>query len=146
MPAPKLDATLFIREHGWDRNRMAIAMQVQAAQVSKYLGGHRRVSPGMKTALVKEFGEAAYVLVEMCDRAFAITHAAPSTPERGKRKPDRPIKNRPPEYAYAGDEHDGKTYPIDEWKRLFGEPGGAGADVNGRYSGYFDTEPCFIGE
>jgi hypothetical protein len=51
-----------------------------------------------------------------------------------------------PAYAYARDEHDGKTYTIDEWKRLFGEPGGGGPDVNGRYSGCFDTEPCWLGE
>lgn len=32
--------------------------------------------------------------------------------------------------------------PIDEWKRLYGEPGPL-TDVNGRIWGYFPTEPCF---
>ena len=40
---------------------------------------------------------------------------------------------------------DGITYlPIDEWIRRYGRPGNGGApDANGRYSGYFATEPCF---
>ena len=37
-------------------------------------------------------------------------------------------------------EDDGVRYTIDEWKRLFGEPG-SGADIHGRMNGYFPTEP-----
>jgi hypothetical protein len=32
--------------------------------------------------------------------------------------------------------------PIDEWKRLYGEPGSL-ADASGRVNGTFPTEPCF---
>jgi len=31
---------------------------------------------------------------------------------------------------------------IDEWKRLYGEPGSI-ADASGRINGTFPTEPCF---
>ena len=33
---------------------------------------------------------------------------------------------------------------IDEWKKRYGVPGSGGLpDQNGRYSGFFATEPCF---
>jgi hypothetical protein len=39
---------------------------------------------------------------------------------------------------------DTKLYTIDEWKKLYGTPGGGnGIDINGRTSGYFPTEPDF---
>lgn len=144
MALPKLDAAVFIRDHGWNRERMAIAMGVQTPQVAKYLGGHRRISPRMKTALLCEFGDAAFVFVDICDRAFAVTSAAPKPAT--KTRQSNAEGERTIAYAYARDEHDGKTYTIEEWKRLFGEPGGRGPDINGRFSGFFDTEPCWLGE
>lgn len=40
------------------------------------------------------------------------------------------------------DEGDIVKVPIDEWKRLYGEPGPL-TDQHGRIWGYFPTEPCF---
>lgn len=40
------------------------------------------------------------------------------------------------------DQGDNVKVSIDEWKRLYGEPGPL-TDVNGRIWGYFPTEPEF---
>jgi len=129
-------AAIFVADQGWSRERLAIVLEVQTPQVGKYLGGHRRVSPGMKTRLVNEFGEAAYALVEMCDQAWRVNRDREKAP-----KPKRVERER-----YVPPVYDGPRYTIDEWIERFGRPGGGGPDVNGRFSGYFDTEPCFLGE
>jgi plasmid maintenance system antidote protein VapI len=129
-------AAVFLEEQGWTRDRIAIVLEVQTPQVGKYLGGPRRVSPGQKTRLVNEFGDAAYELVQMCDAAWRVNREAPKAP--------RP--NRQPKEKYVPPVYNGPRYTIDEWIERFGRPGGGGPDINGRYRGYFDTEPCFLGE
>jgi hypothetical protein len=128
-------ASVYLDERGWQRERVAVVMRVQPLQLHKYFGGHRRVSPGMKTRLVSEFGDAAYTLVEICDRAWRVNRDAPKPPRRSTKRETY----QPPAY-------DGPRYTFDEWVERFGRPGGGGADVNGRFSGYFDTEPCWLGE
>ena len=135
MPAPT-PATVYLHEQGWSKEQVAIAMRVQPLQLHKYFGGHRRVSPGMRMRLVSEFGEAAYALVEMCDQAWRVNRDREKAP-----KPKRAERER-----YVPPVYDGPRYTIDEWIERFGRPGGGGPDINGRYSGYFDTEPCWLGE
>jgi plasmid maintenance system antidote protein VapI len=128
-------AAIFVADQGWSRDRIAIVLEVQTLQVGKYLGGHRRVSPGQKTRLVNEFGDAAYELVEMCDRAWQVNRDTP-----------KPTKRTTKRETYTPPAYDGPRYTIDEWIERFGRPGGGGPDINGRFSGYFDTEPCWLGE
>ena len=133
---PETPAAVFVEEQGWTRDRIAIVLEVQTPQVGKYLGGHRRVSPGMKTRLVNEFGDPGYILVELCDHAWNVN-----------RSMEKPVaKKRAKRETYTPPAYDGPRYTIDEWIERFGPPGGGGPDINGRYSGYFDTEPCFLGE
>jgi hypothetical protein len=90
----------------------------------------------MKTRLINEFGDAAYTLVEMCDHAWDVNRGA-----------EKPVKKKPAKReVYEPPVYDGPRYTFDEWVDRFGRPGGGGPDVNGRFSGYFDTEPCFLGE
>ena len=135
MPAA-MPATRFVDEQGWSRERIAIVLRIQTPQLHKYLCGHRRVSPGMKTRLVSEFGDAAYELVEMCDHAWNVNRSA-QKPVRAKR-----VKRE----TYTPPVYDGPRYTFDEWVARFGRPGGGGPDMNGRYRGFFDTEPCWLGE
>jgi plasmid maintenance system antidote protein VapI len=136
MASASTPAAVFIDEQGWTRERIAIVLEVQTPQVSKYLGGHRRVSPSMKTRLVNEFGDAAYALVEMCDQAWHVNREREKTP-----KPKREKRE-----TYTPPVYNGPRYTFDEWVKRFGRPGGGGPDINGRYSGFFDTEPCWLGE
>ena len=135
MPALS-SASVYLDEQGWQRERVAVVMRVQPLQLHKYFGGHRRVSPGMKTRLVSEFGDAAYTLVEMCDQAWRVNRDREKAP-----KPKRAERER-----YVPPVYDGPRYTFDEWVKRFGPPGGGGPDANGRFSGYFDTEPCWLGE
>ena len=135
MPAPT-PATVYLHEQGWSKEQVAIAMRVQPLQLHKYLGGHRRVSPGMKTRIVNEFGDPGYILVELCDHAWKVN-----------RSMEKPVaKKRTKRETYTPPVYDGPRYTFDEWVKRFGRPGGGGPDVNGRFSGYFDTEPCWLGE
>ena len=135
MPAPT-PATVYLHEQGWSKEQVAIAMRVQPLQLHKYLGGHRRVSPGMKTRIVNEFGDPGYILVELCDHAWKIN-----------RSMEKPVaKKRAKRETYTPPAYNGPRYTFDEWVKRFGRPGGGGPDVNGRFSGYFDTEPCWLGE
>jgi len=129
-------ATVYLNEQGWSKDHVAVVLRVQPLQLHKYLGGHRRVSPGMKTRLVNEFGDPGYILVELCDHAWNVN--------RGAEKPVK--KKRVKREVYEPPVYDGPRYTFDEWVKRFGRPGGGGPDVNGRFSGYFDTEPCFLGE
>ena len=135
MPAPT-PATVYLHEQGWSKEQVAIAMRVQPLQLHKYFGGHRRVSPGMKTRLVNEFGDPGYILVELCDHAWKVN-----------RSMEKPVaKKRAKRETYTPPAYDGPRYTFDEWVKRFGRPGGGGPDINGRFSGYFDTEPCWLGE
>lgn len=135
---------------------------VAPRSVMKYLYGERAAAEKVRLVLVRELGDRGRVIVGHMERAradYVATHpVAPGgkrrisaraysvrTPlEAGRAKPAREAW-APPEYAFAGDEHDGKVYSIDEWKRLFGEPGTLW-DANGRIWGVFPSEPCFCEE
>ena len=135
MPAPT-PATVYLHEQGWSKEQVAIVLRVQPLQLHKYFGGHRRVSPGMKTRLVNEFGDPGYILVELCDHAWKVN-----------RSMEKPVaKKRAKRETYQPPAYNGPRYTFDEWVKRFGRPGGGGPDVNGRFSGYFDTEPCWLGE
>lgn len=56
---------------------------------------------------------------------------------------DKPTTNT----DLAAESYDGPWFTISEWRAKFGEPGnGRACDDDGRVSGFFPTEPCFIGE
>jgi plasmid maintenance system antidote protein VapI len=127
---------MLLQERDWSRERVAIVLEVQTVQVLKYLGGHRRVTPTMRTKLLNEFGEQARDLIALCDEAFEANRSREKTPRPKREKRE----------TYTPPIYNGPRYTIDEWVKRFGRPGGGGPDINGRYSGFFDTEPCWLGE
>ena len=140
MATPAGAALQYAREQGWTRDQLANVLGCDPAKTAVYTNGHRKVGPKRKTALVNEFGEAAYVFVEMCDQAFAAKRNPVVVEAKVEPKP------KPPREKYVPPVYNGPRYTIDEWIERFGRPGGGGPDINGRYRGYFDTEPCFLGE
>jgi len=126
-------------ELGLSNHRLAVVLGCRDGQVFKYLGGHRRLSPGQASALVSEYGEDAHRLIEACAYAWMIIN------------PERPAKlatDGEVTFDYWADiaaQDDGERISIEEWKKRYGQPG-SGADVNGRMGGVFASEPCFLGE
>ena len=140
MATPAGAALAYAREQGWTRDQLANVLGCDPAKTAVYTNGHRRVGPKRKTALVNEFGEAAYAFVEICDAAFAAKRNMVTLEVKAEAKP------QPQRKKYVPPVYDGPRYTIDEWIERFGRPGGGGPDINGRYRGFFDTEPCFLGE
>ena len=133
---------------------------VAPRSVMKYLYGERAAAEKVRLVLVRELGERGRIIVGHMERARADYEATHPIAPGGKKRvsartysvrtPLKPAKRgrdvwHPPAYAYAGDEHDEQLYSIEDWKRLFGEPGLAW-DVNGRMWGAFPSEPCFCGD
>ena len=151
-------ARLVMKEHGITIDDLARLGGASERAAYSWVRGEREAADKVHYAMIREWGNAGRQVsgaIAKAREAWVESH--PISPGQGrkigrkptpgkvvKRKPER--EKQPPAYAKAGDEHDGKLYTIEEWKRLFGEPGGGGPDVNGRYSGCFDTEPCWLGE
>ena len=151
-------ARLIMAEHGITIEDLARIGGASERAAYSWARGEREPADKVHYAIVREWGPAGRQVSGALARAredwLAKHHVKPGQGRKIGRKPtpgkvvkrDKPREKMLPAYAFAGDEHDGKTYTIDEWKRLFGEPGGGGPDINGRFSGYFDTEPCWLGE
>lgn len=145
-------------EHGITLEDLARIGSASERAAYSWVCGEREPADKVHYAIVREWGRAGREVSGALQKAReAWVDAHPIRPGQGRKigrkaTPGKVIKRayapekKPPAYAYAHDEHDGKTYSIHEWKRLFGEPGGAGPDINGRFSGFFDTEPCWLGE
>lgn len=142
MQGKESEATLLMHAHGWSRAQLARVLGCGETHVWKYLNGHRRVSPVQASKLESEFGANAIAFVHACRSSWTLR--AEMIPMRAKPKPKRADPWQPAARA-ADDDWDGKLYKIDEWKRLFGEPGSS-QGVSGRVEGFFPSEPCFIGE
>ena len=141
MQGKESPATMLMHAHGWTRPQLARVLGCGETHVWKYLNGHRRVSPVQASKLESEFGADAVAFVSACRSSWTLrTEVAP------RAKP-RPKKTDPWKLAAraADEDWDGRLYPIDEWRRLFGAPGSS-QGVSGRVEGYYPTEPCFIGE
>ena len=135
IPTPAYE---YAEQHSWSRDQIANTLGVMPNQVSKYVCGARRVSVSQKNAMIREFGDAAYEWVELCDATWRVKREVPKVKrERSTPKPDAV---NPPDADW-----DGTTYTIEEWKELFGTPG-RGVDEHGRiigFSPYFATEPDY---
>ena len=128
-------ASAYAKEHGWTLAQLSIVLSVTEGQVWRYFSGYRRITPKAKTALLREYGDAAYTFVELCDTAWRVKHERTAVATKDESE------------AFVAPAYDGPYHTIDEWIRLFGKPGNGGLpDQNGRYSGFFPTEPCFIGD
>ena len=136
------EATVLMHAHGWTRPQLARVLGCGETHVWKYLNGHRRVSPVQASKLESEFGADAVAFVASCRASWTLRSEIVLA--RAKPKPKRADPWKPIGRA-ADEDWDGVLYPIDEWKRLFGEPGSS-QGVSGRVEGFFPSEPCFIGE
>ena len=128
--------------HGWSRAQLARVLGCGETHVWKYLNGHRRVSPVQASKLESEFGADAVAFVVACRASWTLR--AEMMPMRAKPRPKQTDPWKPAARAADAD-WDGVLYKIDEWKRLFGQPGSS-QGVSGRVEGFFPSEPCFIGE
>lgn len=151
-----------MRDQGVDLEDLARLASVSEWSARKYMYGERAIPDKVHYALVREFGQAGRIVAGALDRAreeYLEEHpVAPGGKRRLSRKarPSAKIVARPsvPERDVAAElveEDDGETYTIEEWKRLFGEPGGGVThDRHGRVFGigaaYFATEPDFCEE
>ena len=142
MQGKESEATVLMHAHGWSRAQLARVLGCGETHVWKYLNGHRRVSPVQASKLESEFGADAVAFVASCRASWTLRSEV--VPARAKPKPKRADPGKPIGRA-ADEDWDGKLYKIDEWKRLFGEPGSS-QGVSGRVEGFFPSEPCFIGE
>jgi transcriptional regulator with XRE-family HTH domain len=136
------EATVLMHAHGWSRAQLARVLGCGETHVWKYLNGHRRVSPVQASKLESEFGADAVAFVASCRSSWTLRSEivrARAKPRRKRADPWKPIGRA------ADEDWDGKLYPIEEWKRLFGQPGSS-QGASGRVEGFFPTEPCFIGE
>ena len=142
MQGKESEATVLMHAHGWTRPQLARVLGCGETHVWKYLNGHRRVSAVQASKLESEFGADAVAFVASCRASWTLRSEI--MPTRAKPKPKRADPWKPIGRA-ADEDWDGVLYPIDEWKRLFGEPGSS-QGVSGRVEGFFPSEPCFIGE
>jgi transcriptional regulator with XRE-family HTH domain len=136
------EATVLMRAHGWTRPQLARVLGCGETHVWKYLNGHRRVSAVQASKLESEFGADAVAFVSACRASWTLRSEV--VPAGAKPRPKRADPWKPIGRA-ADEDWDGVLYKIDEWKRLFGEPGSS-QGASGRVEGYFPSEPCFIGE
>ena len=153
-----MNAADVMREHAITLDDLARVTGYSAHSCRKYVYGEREMRQAHEHELVEEYGAPGRVLAEAMRtkrREYLATHPlAPANGRNGKRlaitKPLR-VKAREKRGVWkpianpADDDWDGKLYPIDEWKRLFGEPGSS-QGASGRVEGYFPSEPCFMGE
>ena len=151
-----------MREQGVTLEDLARVASVSEWSARKYLYGERALVDKVQYALVREFGQAGKIVAGAIERAreeYLEEH--PFDPTSGQRlsrrsKPsakvvEQPIVEERDVHAELVEEDTGERYSIEEWKRLFGEPGGGVThDRHGRVFGiggaYFATEPCFCEE
>ena len=134
-------AALIMLEHGVSTMMLARVLGVGDSHVFKYTNGHRALTAVIMSKIRREYPSVADELIAACASARLARTAEPPriTRVRAPKRSWKPI-------ARAADEDwDGELYTIEEWRRLFGQPGSS-QGVDGRVEGYFQTEPCFIGE
>ena len=132
---------------------VAVMAQVSPYSARKYLYGERALAEKTAYAIVEAWGDSGRRIVSAMHRArAAYVESHPVAPSGKKRISSSELKPRKRELrepplvrdwgAERAAEDDGERYTIDEWKRLFGEPG-SGADIHGRMNGCFPTEPDY---
>ena len=134
-------AAVLMREHGVSTMMLARVLGVGDSHVFRYTNGHRRLSAVMMSKIRREFPTVADELIAACSAARVLRTAEPARIVRVR----APKRRWQPVARAADPDWDGKLYTIEEWRRLFGEPGSS-QGASGRVEGYFPTEPCFIGE
>ena len=141
MQGKRSAAALIMLEHGVSTMMLARVLGVGDSHVFKYTNGHRALTAVIMSKIRREYPAAADELIAACASARLARTAEPA----------RIIRVRAPKRAWkpiarsADEDWDGELYTIEEWRRLFGQPGSS-QGVDGRVEGYFQTEPCFIGE
>jgi plasmid maintenance system antidote protein VapI len=129
-----------MQTNGWSQAQVARVLECGELHVFKYLTGLRGVSPKQASQLRREFGSDADAFVDACNAAkVRVREPRVVQREASPKRVSRCAQNP------ADADWDGKLYTIEEWRALFGEPGSS-QGANGRAEGYFQTEPCFIGE
>lgn len=130
--------TRVLNEHDITKAELAEAWGMTLVQVSNYVCGARKLNTIQRRILRHNHPASADEVIEAFDyvRTVYTTKPITSTPARSLSVPRA-------ERVDASD-----YYPITEWKRLFGEPGGgARLDTTGRiqgcHSAFFPTEPDY---
>ena len=134
-------AALIMLEHGVSTMMLARVLGVGDSHVFKYTNGHRALTPVMMSKIRREFPAIADELIAACAAARVLRTAKPARIVRVR----APKRRWQPVARAADPDWDGELYTIEEWRRLFGEPGSS-QGVSGRVEGFFPTEPCFLGE
>jgi plasmid maintenance system antidote protein VapI len=134
-------AALIMLEHGVSTMMLARVLGVGDSHVFKYTNGHRALTAVMMSKIRREFPAIADELIAACAAARVLRTAEPARIVRVR----APKRRWQPVARAADPDWDGELYTIEEWRRLFGEPGSS-QGVSGRVEGFFPTEPCFLGE
>ena len=150
-----IDVLSLMREEGITLDDLAAASGFSSHSCRKYVYGEREVRSKTERELVARHGAAANTIIRAMHEKraewLALHPVAPCGKKRLAAKPiimkreasPRRVSRYVPNPADA--DWDGKLYTIEEWRALFGEPGSS-QGANGRVEGYFQTEPCFIGD
>lgn len=146
-----------LAETGYTLAELASVCRVSEHSAKKYLYGERALSVDARAVFAREHGDKGKRLVGILDRRRAEYEknyeCVPGAHKRMRKRdtpatPTAPKRTRPARDAVnpPDPDWDGEKITITEWIERYGRPGNAGPDINGRYSGYFDTEPCWLGE
>ena len=128
-------------EHGVTTMMLARVLGCGDSHVFKYTNGHRALTAVMMSKVRREFPAVADELIRACGEARKSRRVEPTRVTRVR----APKRRWQPVARAADPDWDGQLYTIEEWRRLFGEPGSS-QGVSGRVEGFFPSEPCFIGE
>jgi plasmid maintenance system antidote protein VapI len=128
-------------EHGVTTMMLARVLGCGDSHVFKYTNGHRALTAVMMSKIRREYPAIGDELIAACSAARVARTAEPARIVRVR----APKRRWQPVARAADPDWDGQLYTIEEWRRLFGEPGSS-QGVSGRVEGFFPTEPCFLGE
>ena len=128
-------------EHGVSTMMLARVLGCGDSHVFKYTNGHRALSAVMMSKIRREYPAIGDELIAACSAARVARTAEPARIVRVS----APKRRWQPVARAADPDWDGTLYTIEEWRRLFGEPGSS-QGASGRVEGFFPSEPCFLGE
>ena len=128
-------------EHGVSTMMLARVLGCGDSHVFKYTNGHRTLTAVIMSKIRREYPHIGDELIAACSAARVVRTAEPARIIRVR----APKRRWQPVARAADPDWDGNLYTIEEWRRLFGEPGSS-QGASGRVEGFFPSEPCFIGE
>jgi hypothetical protein len=150
-----VDVLAVMREEGITLDDLSVASGFSAYSCRKYVYGEREIRSKAERELVARHGSRANAIIRaMHEKRAEWIRSHPVAPCGKKRLALKSVveKRQPvlqeswkPMPRAADEDWDGELYTIEEWRRLFGAPGSS-QGANGRVEGFFQTEPCFLGE